>query len=291
MSINNNRFNLYYIYLITNKIDGRTYVGKRKCPKNKTPETDKYMGSGIDLVPDQEKLGIENFSKDILAICHSLEEENILEKIYIKLYKDVGKAEYNRSIGGDGGYTGDESYRKIGLKQKKCWENPEYRKRQSESHKGISPANKGVPMTPEQYERFLQGMAKRKTKPVSEEWRKNHSEFMKTFWNSGKMNRKSIKGRKYSLEEYEHHKEGWKRSAEKSKGKPTWNKGKHGVYSAETLRKMSESRKGKPFPGDASKKSSEITRGSKWWNNGSENKRSKICPGEDWVLGRLSWKK
>lgn len=171
MSINN-RFNLYYIYLITNKIDGRTYIGKRQCPKNKTPETDKYMGSGIDLVPDQEKLGIENFSKNILAICHSLEEENILERIYIKLYKDVGKAEYNRSIGGDGGYTGEESYRKIGLKQKKCWENPEYRKRQSESHKGISPANKGVPMTPEQYERYLQSIAKRKTKPVSEEWRK-----------------------------------------------------------------------------------------------------------------------
>ena len=54
---------------------------------------------------------------------------------------------------------------------------------------------------------------------------------------------------------------------------------------------MSELRKGKPFPGDAVKKSCEIIRGSKWWNNGLENKRSKICPGEDWVLGRLSWKK
>ena len=291
MSNDNNRFNLYYIYLITNKIDGRTYVGKRQCPKNKTPETDKYMGSGIYLVPDQEKLGIENFSKDILAICHSLEEENILERIYIKLYKDVGKAEYNHARGGDGGYTGEESYRKIGLKQKKCWENPEYRKRQSESHKGISPGNKGVPMTPEQYERCLQAVARRKIKPVSEEWRKNHSEFMRAFWNSGKMNRKSIKGRKYSLEEYEHHKESWKRNAEKRKGKPAWNKGKHGIYSVETLGKMSELRKGKPFFSEASKKSREIIRGSKWWNNGLENKRSKICPGEDWVLGRLSWKK
>ena len=291
MSTNNNRFNLYYIYLITNKIDGKTYVGKRQCPKNKTPETDTYMGSGIDLVPDQERLGIENFSKDILAICHSLREENILEKIYIKLYRDIGKAEYNRAAGGDGGYISEEAYQKIGLKQKKCWENPEYRKRQSESHKGIPPTNKGVPMTPEQYERCLQGIAKRKIKPVSEERRKKHSELMKELWSSGKMNPRSIKGRKYSPEEYEHHKEGWKRSSEKNKGKPSWNKGKHGIYSAETLQKMSEMRKGKPFSGDGYKKSCEIIRGSKWWNNGLENKRSKTCPGEDWVLGRLPCKK
>ena len=34
----------YYIYEIKNKINGKTYIGQRKCPKNKFPDTDvKYM--------------------------------------------------------------------------------------------------------------------------------------------------------------------------------------------------------------------------------------------------------
>lgn len=28
---------MFYIYRITNNINGKTYVGQRKCPKNKTP--------------------------------------------------------------------------------------------------------------------------------------------------------------------------------------------------------------------------------------------------------------
>ena len=39
---------MHYIYEITNNINGKTYIGQRKCPKNKLPETDiKYMGSGV----------------------------------------------------------------------------------------------------------------------------------------------------------------------------------------------------------------------------------------------------
>lgn len=36
----------YYIYCIINKINNKTYIGQRKCPKNKLPEEDDYMGSG-----------------------------------------------------------------------------------------------------------------------------------------------------------------------------------------------------------------------------------------------------
>ena len=39
-----------YIYLIVNKLDGRTYVGKRKFRnKNQKWDTDGYMGSGCHL--------------------------------------------------------------------------------------------------------------------------------------------------------------------------------------------------------------------------------------------------
>lgn len=32
-----------------------------------------------------------------------------------------------------------------------------------------------------------------------------------------------------------------------------------------------------------------IEKGSKWWNNGKENKRSVECPGDEFVLGRISY--
>lgn len=62
----------YYIYEITYNGDGRNYIGQRKCPIKKIPETDtSYMGKGVHLRAAQKKYGIENFSKRILAICYS----------------------------------------------------------------------------------------------------------------------------------------------------------------------------------------------------------------------------
>ena len=56
---------MYYIYEITNKINNKTYIGQRKCHKNKTFETDSYMGSGVHLLNAENKYGKENFSKKI----------------------------------------------------------------------------------------------------------------------------------------------------------------------------------------------------------------------------------
>ena len=79
---------MYYIYLITNKVNDKTYIGQRKCPANKFPEQDiKYMGSGYRLQFAQEKYGIENFSKEILAVAETQENIDILERVFIALYR------------------------------------------------------------------------------------------------------------------------------------------------------------------------------------------------------------
>ena len=77
---------------------------------------------------------------------------------------------------------------------------------------------------------------------------------------------------------------------------------KHPLYgktkSEESRKKQSESRKGKytgkdnPFYGrkhseEFKKNHSKVNKGKKWWNDGCGNdKLSKECPGEGWVLGR-----
>lgn len=60
----------YYIYLTTNHINGKRYIGKHYGELN-----DSYLGSGNLIKAAIEKYGKENFSKEILYISQS-EEEN-----------------------------------------------------------------------------------------------------------------------------------------------------------------------------------------------------------------------
>lgn len=81
--------NNYYIYEIKNLVNGKTYIGQRKCPEDKTSETDiNYMGSGELIRKAIKKYGINNFSKIIL-------DENIQSK------KDCDKREIYWILAGE----------------------------------------------------------------------------------------------------------------------------------------------------------------------------------------------
>ena len=72
--------------------------------------------------------------------------------------------------------------------------------------------------------------------------------------------------------------------------------GKGRVHSEETRRKMSETRKGVRKSEDHRRRLSETKKGNQWnvgmlfWNNGTRTIRSKECPGEGWVRGRMKRK-
>lgn len=91
----------HYVYLITNNINNMKYIGKRSC--NCNIEDDKYMGGGTILKSEQKKLGIDNFSKEILAIGFSESMAFELENYYIKKADAVDSEEYyNETYGGTG---------------------------------------------------------------------------------------------------------------------------------------------------------------------------------------------
>ena len=82
-----------FVYLITNNLSGRKYIGKKLAKFSKTSvkvvkqkngikkkkrirtkiDSDwrEYYGSSIELAADILKLGTENFSREILYYCHS----------------------------------------------------------------------------------------------------------------------------------------------------------------------------------------------------------------------------
>ena len=88
-----------YIYLTTNTVAGKIYIGQHIATKY---EPDKYVGSGLILLRAIEKQGKANFSNKLLCECFSREELNQKEIEYIKLYNSTDQnIGYNISSGGD----------------------------------------------------------------------------------------------------------------------------------------------------------------------------------------------
>ena len=200
---------MYYIYRITNLINGKTYIGQHGYKKL----NDCYMGSGKHLKRAQKKYGIENFKKEIL-IFNIVRKDfiDLLEKEYIAFYKSIGKAEYNIASGGYSGgnikgfHHSEESRKKMSEAHKGRYFTQEHRKKLSEALKGKTPWIKG--------------------KHLSEEARKKLS--------------KALKGKKHG-----HCSEETKRKiSESRKGEKNPLYGKH--LSEEIKKKMSEAHKGKP---------------------------------------------
>ena len=91
----------YYIYMTTNNITNMKYIGKHFGELN-----DSYLGSGKILKRAIEKYGKENFSKVVLAITNSEEENCEKEKEFIALYNATkNPLFYNIHEGGSGGNT------------------------------------------------------------------------------------------------------------------------------------------------------------------------------------------
>lgn len=90
-----------YIYLTTDLLNGRKYIGKHKA---KQFEPHRYLGSNKHLKSRIAKYGKENFTCEMLQECFTFEELNEAEKYWIAKYDAFNSDEfYNLALGGEGG--------------------------------------------------------------------------------------------------------------------------------------------------------------------------------------------
>ncbi len=92
----------YYVYKITNLINGRWYIGKRR---SKNPFNDKYMGSGKLIKLAIQKYGISNFKKEIIQIFDNDNSASLLESQLVTKETLKQGICYNLREGGTGGFA------------------------------------------------------------------------------------------------------------------------------------------------------------------------------------------
>lgn len=94
----------HYFYRITNKLNGKFYLGVRTSKVS--PEKDYYMGSGTAIRAAIRKYGKENFSREIIKCFDTQEEAYEYERQHVTLVEVVNPNCYNMQIGGVGGTKG-----------------------------------------------------------------------------------------------------------------------------------------------------------------------------------------
>ena len=93
-----------YIYITTNLVNGKKYIGQHKATEF---EGNKYLGSGKALKLAIEKYGEDNFKVDMICECKSRQELNDKEEYYIQKYDaQTNPMFYNIRRGGERGPGG-----------------------------------------------------------------------------------------------------------------------------------------------------------------------------------------
>ena len=201
-----------FVYLTTNIINGKIYVGQHILSDNKKWNAT-YLGSGTLIEKAIKKYGRENFKRKILKVCFNINQLNGYETYYTLKYnpKLDRKIGYNQIIGpskvcGNKNPANYPSVRKKMIEvNRKTTSDPEYRKRQSEIMKEYYKTHKPTFLGRKHSEESKKKMrlkalgrpAPNKGKPMSEEQKIKQSIAMK-----GKFSRENNPnfGRKHSEE-------------------------------------------------------------------------------------------
>lgn len=164
------------IYLITNTLTGKQYVGqsnniRRRFTRHRHAAVTKHKRNAFYLHNSIAKYGVDNFKFEVLLYANDREYLNLMEQRCIAAYATMSPTGYNLDSGGGVSRVVSDATRQK-MSGRKAW-------------------NKGVPATEDQKRRQSAAMmgkpSPQKGKPRTEEEKRKQSEKMKgrTAWNKG----------------------------------------------------------------------------------------------------------
>ena len=165
------------IYKITNKLNGKVYIGQSIHIKTRWIQ---HINAKDNVLIHKsiQKYGAENFSFEVLLECPA-EMLNDWERDMIALYDCISPNGYNLTEGGENTYQiSDEVKLKISNSHKGYKFSEEAKRKMSEARKGKAPWNKGKTNVYSE-EALLKMSELKKGKQLSEETRLKMSESRK----------------------------------------------------------------------------------------------------------------
>ena len=122
------------IYLITNQINGKKYVGQTSRTINRrfwehANNKNSLIGQAI------RKYGQENFTIEKIDMCGTVEQANELEQYYIALYNTITPNGYNLTSGGQYCIPSEETHQNMSRGQKRRYERQEEHEKSSRAQK------------------------------------------------------------------------------------------------------------------------------------------------------------
>ena len=168
----------YTIYKITNKVNGKVYIGKHQTNN----PYDSYFGSGKYIKYAIKKYGKENFEKEVLFIFDTIEEMNKKELELVSESFISNNNNYNAGVGGEGGphFNGKKHTKSTKNRLSELAKGRVYSK---ETRDKISEGNRRRGTPSMETKKKLSDKAKGRS--MSDEQRKKHSERMRE-WHLGR---------------------------------------------------------------------------------------------------------
>ncbi len=165
----------YCIYKVTNKVNGKIYVGAHKTNNI----NDNYYGSGVVILRAIERYGIKNFKKEILFILDNEDEMYFLEKEVVNENFVNRPDTYNIAIGGRGGWYHIKP-KEISKNMKDFWDSLTEERKELICNK-ISESTKKVMRTPLMKEKIKNGLSNRTEKEKNSQY-KNIKKGVKNYY-------------------------------------------------------------------------------------------------------------
>ena len=136
------------IYLITNTLNGKKYVGQTVQPLQKRMRAHRWISSStqknMPIAHAIQKHGWSNFEVEVLCNCNSQEELNEKEVFYSRLHNTMSPDGYNLRVGNGPGTMAESTKAKISASNTGKVVSEETKQKSSLAHQGqtLSEVNK-----------------------------------------------------------------------------------------------------------------------------------------------------